>query len=185
MISVVIPVFNNESSLQIVVDEIVTALKLYSNNSEIILVDDASHDNSLSLAKSLQKTYPAVKCIALPQNKGQHYAIYKGLKKAKGDWVIVMDADGQDNPSLIPTLVAETQNSLDAILIARQNRKSSVLDLLTNAIFYWLWQMLGNKKANANVSNFGIYKRSIVDAILATKFPPFSLPSFNLWSAWH
>ncbi len=175
MISVVLPVYNNASQLRELITELKTVLLEIATPYEIILVDDASTDHSLEICKQLHKEFNTVKVIALPQNNGQHKAIYKGLQKAKGEWIVIIDADGQDDPHTLKALYESSQNGYDAVLVERKSRKSALLDKITNRLFYFLWQLLGQKRANPKTSNFGIYAKSLIEAILSAKFPPYSM----------
>lgn len=175
MISVVIPVYNNAAQLRKLITELNLVLSDLNTAFEIILVDDASIDSSLEVCKQLAREYKLIKTIALPHNLGQHKAIFKGLQKTKGDWIVIMDADGQDSPTCIRELFLTATKGTDAVLVIRKKRKAKILDKLSSFLFYFLWQLLGQKKANPLVSNFGIYSKSLIDAVLSTNFPPFSM----------
>jgi glycosyltransferase involved in cell wall biosynthesis len=175
MISVVIPIQNNSSQLRELISKLKECLLEINIPYEIILVDDASSDNSLGLCKQLQKENNAIKVIALPQINGQHKAIYKGLQKAKGGWVVIMHADGQDDPSLLKKLYESAQNGYHAVLVKKSNARLPLFHRLTRFLFYFVWQILGQKKASAKLTNYGMYNKSLIDAVLSTKFPPFSM----------
>ncbi len=175
MISVVIPVFNNAAQLPKLIPELHMVFSELNIPFEVILVDDASKDTSLDVCKQLARELKFVKSIALSHNVGQHKAIFKGLQKTKGDKVLIMDADGQDSPAVIHELYQNAINDIDAVLVVRQNRKSKLADRISSFLFYFVWSLLGQKKAKAHASNFGLYSKSLIDAILSTNLPPYSM----------
>lgn len=175
MISVIIPVYNNEETIEELLINLVKQLSTFEDNYEIICVDDASVDSSLKLLNQLRKSYSHLKVISLPRNTGQHAAIFKGMQKAIGEWIIMMDADGQDDPKALAKLLEHRSDAYDAVFAKREKRKSSLMQKISSNLFYLLWQLLGNPNASAKVSNFGVYRRSLVDAVLQTGFPPFSM----------
>ena len=175
MISVVIPVYNNELTIVELLVQVFKQLKSNCEKFEVICVDDASTDNSLLLLKNLALEYSNLKIISLQKNSGQHPAIFRGLQKAKGEWIVIMDADGQDNPATLPLFIQHTSTEVDAVFALREKRNSSLVQRLTSFLFYKLWQLLGNERANYKASNFGIYRRNLIEAVIQSGFPPFSL----------
>ena len=104
MISIVSPVYRAEKILPILVSEINLVMERIGEDYEIILVDDRSPDNSWEVMKMLSNQNFKIKSIRLSRNFGQHSAIFAGLTRAKGDWVVVMDCDMQDQPKEIAKL---------------------------------------------------------------------------------
>src|SRR5690606_17362791 len=98
MISIVIPIFNEEEILQMLYDRLVSASPLWKEDFEIILVDDGSSDNSLEIMKGFASQNPHFRIIKFSRNFGHQPAISAGIKASKGDAVIVMDGDLQDPP---------------------------------------------------------------------------------------
>ncbi len=99
--------------------EVVTGMGV---DYEIILVNDASPDNSWQAIEQECKKNPKVKGLNLSRNFGQHYAITAGLSYAQGEWVVVMDCDLQDRPEEIPNLYAKAQEGYDSVLAQRVQR---------------------------------------------------------------
>ena len=100
-ISIVSPVYNGQECIERLVKKIRFYINKYTTNFEIILIDDASKDNSWNVIKKLKKKYKFLKGIKLKKNYGQHKAIYVGLKYSTGDIIIIMDSDLQYNPKYI------------------------------------------------------------------------------------
>ena len=136
---------------------------------EIILVDDRSPDNSWEVMKVLSSQNPKIKSIRLSRNFGQHSAIFAGLTRAKGDWVVVMDCDMQDQPKEIAKLYKKALEGYDIVLGQRENRKDKFLKKLTSRLFYKVFNYLSGANFDNNVANFGIYHQKTIKSILDMK----------------
>lgn len=134
---------------------------------EIILINDASPDRSWEEIKKQCEVYPCVKGINLSRNFGQHYAITAGLHYAKGDWVVVMDCDLQDRPEEIPNLYRKAQEGYDSVFAQRIHREDNWIKRTSSKLFYSVFSYLTDTRQDASVANFGIYRRSVIDAILS------------------
>ena len=176
MISIVSPVYRAEKILPILVSEINLVMERIGEDYEIILVDDRSPDNSWEVMKVLSSQNPKIKSIRLSRNFGQHSAIFAGLTKAKGDWVVVMDCDMQDQPKEIAKLYKKALEGYDIVLGQRENRKDKFLKKLSSKLFYKVFNYLSGGQFNNEIGNFGIYKKKVIDSILNIndyiKFPP-------------
>lgn len=104
-LSVVVPLYNEEESLPELTEWITRVSNQYNLSHEIILVDDGSRDNSWQVIEDLSKKYPQIRGIRFRRNFGKSAALHCGFQESKGDVVISMDADLQDNPDEIPELV--------------------------------------------------------------------------------
>ena len=166
MISIVSPVYRAEKILPILVSEINLVMERIGEDYEIILVDDRSPDNSWEVMKVLSSQNPKIKSIRLSRNFGQHSAIFAGLTKAKGDWVVVMDCDMQDQPKEIAKLYKKVLEGYDIVLGQRENRKDKFLKKLTSRLFYKVFNYLSGANFDNNVANFGIYHQKTIKSIL-------------------
>ncbi|WP_042248590.1 glycosyltransferase family 2 protein, partial [Jejuia pallidilutea] len=124
-ISFVSPVYRAENMLPELVSEIQKVMVKLNKSYEIILVDDRSPDDSWLVMKSLSSKFPEVKSIRLSRNFGQHPTIMAGLSQAKGNWVVVMDCDLQDQPKEVEKLYNKALEGFDAVLAQRKDRKDS------------------------------------------------------------
>ena len=106
MLSVVIPVYNDEEVLHELLRRLIPVVKSLATEYEVVFIDDASRDSSWAVLKGLQKENPNLRLLKLGRNFGQDGAITAGLKAARGDYVVIMDSDLQDPPEDIPKLVA-------------------------------------------------------------------------------
>ena len=166
MISIVSPVYRAEKILPILVSEINLVMERIGEDYEIILVDDRSPDNSWEVMKVLSSQNPKIKSIRLSRNFGQHSAIFAGLTKTKGDWVVVMDCDMQDQPKEISKLYKKALEGYDIVLGQRENRKDKFPKKLSSKLFYKVFNYLSGGQFNNEIGNFGIYKKKVIGSIL-------------------
>ena len=169
MISIVSPVYRAEKILPILISEINLVMERIGEDYEIILVDDRSPDNSWEVMKVLSSQNPKIKSIRLSRNFGQHSAIFAGLTKTKGDWVVVMDCDMQDQPKEIAKLYKKALEGYDIVLGQRENRKDKFLKKLSSKLFYKVFNYLSGANFDNNVANFGIYHQKTIKSILDMK----------------
>lgn len=145
----------------------VEALSGMGVDYEIILVNDASPDNSWQAIEAECKKNPKVKGLNLSRNFGQHYAITAGLSYTQGEWIVVMDCDLQDRPEEIPNLYAKAQEGYDSVLAQRVQRTDGWFKRMGSKCFYKVFSYLTETKQDASVANFGIYSRKVIDAVLS------------------
>lgn len=166
LISVVSPVYKGEKLVSKLVEQIIYSVSKITENYEIILIEDGSPDKSWDAIVKECKLNTKVKGIKLSRNFGQHYAITSGLKNAKGEWIVVMDCDLQDNPSEIPRLYEKTKEGNQIVLAQRKQRSDKFLKRLSSKVFYKLFSYLTDTKQDASVANFGVYNRNVINSIL-------------------
>ena len=149
------------------VTRIVASVSSITDDFEILLVNDASPDNSWQEIEKQCAINPKIKGLNLSRNFGQHYAITAGLAYAKGEWIVVMDCDLQDRPEEIPNLYAKAQEGYDSVLAQRIQRSHGLFKRLGSKWFYKVFSYLTETKQDASVANFGIYNRKVIDAVLS------------------
>ncbi len=136
-LSIVIPVFNEEDSLQTLHNEIVAALVEY--DYEIIYIDDGSSDKSFSVLTEIHEKTPHVQVIRFRRNFGQTAALSAGFKYARGRVIVPLDADGQNDPADIPRLVKELDRGFDIVSGWRKERQDNpVTRTLPSRIANWM-----------------------------------------------
>ena len=161
-ISVVSPVYRGEKMVGELVRRNVEALKTITDDFEIILVNDASPDNSWFEIENECKKSPKIKGLNLSRNFGQHYAIMAGLNYASGEWVVVMDCDLQDRPEEIPNLYAKAMDGYDIVFARRKNRKDGWFKRMTGKVHHAVFDWLSGMKTDGSVASFGIYKNCVI-----------------------
>ena len=163
MISLVIPVYNEEANLLRLIERLRPVMQRMGKNYEIIFVDDGSRDNTLSILKSFL-TYPEVRVVELTRNYGQHAAIFSGFSVAQGDIVITLDADLQNPPEEIPNLVrVMEEGDYDVVGTIRKERKDSFLRTFPSRVINGVTRKM-------NMSDWGCmlraYRRNVVDRMV-------------------
>lgn len=184
-ISIVSPVYRAEKILDKLVEQINAAMDMLDKTYEIVLVDDRSPDGGWAVMKRLSQEFPQVKSIRLSRNFGQHPAIMAGLSQARGEWIVVMDCDLQDQPKEIVKLYNKAQEGFESVMARRANRKDSFLKKLSSKIFSKIYSYFTEVKYDNEIANFGIYHKKVIHGVLAIAdqikfFPLFvNLAGFN------
>lgn len=164
-ISVVIPVYRIGAILEKLYERLCLVLEREGLPFEIIFVDDASPDKSLSMLEKISKADKRVAVLVLGKNVGQHKAVLAGLHHARGNWVVVMDGDLQDPPEAIPTLVKKMQEGYCAVFAGRKGQYESYLRLFTSKLFKWFLHFLCAVPRDAGL--FVVMDRRMVERLLA------------------
>jgi glycosyltransferase involved in cell wall biosynthesis len=166
LISIVVPAFNEEAVLPHFHQELSKALSEQPFNFEIVYINDGSTDNTLSIVRELRQADKQVTLIDLSRNFGKEIALTAGLQKAAGDAVVVIDADLQDPPELIPELIKEWQNGYDVVYAQRSHRKGeSLLKRTTAHFFYRTIQRISKITIPEDTGDFRILSRRAVNAL--------------------
>ncbi len=181
MISIVSPVYKAEKILPILVTEIEKTLAKMNEDYELILVDDRSPDQSWEVMKQLAAENKNLKIARLSRNFGQHATIIAGLELAKGDFVVVMDCDMQDQPKEIEKLYQKTKEGYDVVLARRVVRKDSFSKKLGSQFFYKAFNYFAGIEINREIANFGIYRKKVIDSVLSVKDQIKFFPLFVNW----
>lgn len=163
------------------VNRIETAISQITTDFEIILVEDASPDQSWKVIEQLANLNPKIKGLKLSRNFGQHYAITAGLDQAAGEWVVVMDCDLQDRPEEIPSLFAKAQEGFDVVLARRANRQDGFLKRFSSKLFYRTLAWLTGSHQDETIANFGIYHRKVVHEITGMREGIRYFPTMVRW----
>jgi dolichol-phosphate mannosyltransferase len=180
-ISIVSPVYRAENIIEKLVYEVMEVVYQLDVNYEIILVDDRSLDNSWEVMKQLSTKFPEVKSIRLSRNFGQHPAIMAGLSIAKGEWIVVMDCDLQDQPKEMSKLYNKALEGYDIVLASREVRKDNFFKKLSSKIFAKLYGYLTDSNFDNSVANFGIYNKKVIEEVLNMNDFIKSFPLFVQW----
>lgn len=161
-ISVVSPEYKGEKMVHELVERIVASVTKNTDNYEIILVNDASPDNTWEAISVECAANPKVKGLNLSRNFGQHYAITAGLKYATGDWVVVMDCDLQDVPEEIPNLYKKAQEGYDIVYARRVVKHVGFWKRFSSKLFHVIFDWLSGTKTDPAIANYGIYNEKVI-----------------------
>jgi len=145
-ISVVIPLFNEEESLNPLYIEIKKSLNLINCDYEILFIDDGSTDNSLKTIKGIQQNDNRVHFISFKKNYGKSAALQLGFKTAKGDAIITMDSDLQDDPAEIPNLLKKLDDGFDLVSGWKKQRHDPFIKKHTSKLFNYFTRLFSGIK---------------------------------------
>lgn len=137
MISIIIPFFNEEESLKPLYSELTDALSKQKDPYEIILVNDGSLDRSLAVCQKLEEEDERVQIVSLRKRFGKGEALASGIRKSKGEVIIFMDADLQDDPRDILQFMAKINEGYDVVNGVRNIRRDSMIIRIYSTMFNW------------------------------------------------
>ncbi len=170
MFSLVIPVYNEEKLINELLSRSVPVLESFTNDYEIIVVDDGSTDESLIRILKWQENNIRIKVISLSKNFGHQAAFTAGLEYSKGDIVAMMDGDLQDPPELLADMYRKiTVEDFDIISAKRAGRKGSRQRILYERLFHFIFKRIGEIKGMDNYGNYSMMKRIAVEAMISMK----------------
>ncbi len=164
-ISIVIPAYNEQSSLPVLLPRIVEVIPP-SCDYEIIVVDDGSRDNTAEAVLTARHHNTRIHLISLSRNFGHQYALKAGLDMATGDCVITMDADLQHPPHLLPELIQGWQNGYDIVYtVRRENKQTPFLKRLSSRLYYRLFNFLTGLHLTSGSADFRLLDKRVVAEI--------------------
>ena len=169
-ITIIVPCFNEQSALPHFYKEYLNLVQLMNYaRIELLFIDDGSTDDTLSIIKKYAEQNSSVKYISLARNFGKEAAIYAGLQHASGDYVVIMDADLQDPPSLLPELYAAVKNEgYDSAATRRVSRKGEPLIRSWFAReFYKLMHKIAHTDLVDGARDYRLMNRKFVNALLS------------------
>ena len=165
-LSVIVPAFNEAEVLRAFHARLDRVMRSLGESWELIFVNDGSRDGTLAIMEELHRANPHVAVVNLSRNFGKEIAITAGIDHAAGQAVIIIDADLQDPPELIPDLVASWRQGFDTVYAQRRQRDGETwLKKATARGFYRLMQHLGQVQLPPNTGDFRLISRRVVDAL--------------------
>jgi glycosyltransferase involved in cell wall biosynthesis len=166
LLTVIVPAYNEESVVETFYRRLREVLATLEMDSEILFVNDGSTDSTLQLLTGLRATDPGIGVIDLSRNFGKEVAMTAGLDHAAGDAVVIIDADLQDPPELIPELVSHWQKGYDVVYAQRTSRQGETfLKKITASAFYRLIQRISRVPIPQDTGDFRLMSRRAVDAL--------------------
>lgn len=168
-ISIISPVYKAENIVDKLVNRIVNSVSKITDSYEIILVEDCGPDNSWSKIVENCTKNSKIKGIKLSRNSGQQHAIQAGLDASKGDFIVTMDCDLQDQPEEIIKLYNKALEGFEIVVASRKNRQDDAFKRMLSRIFYNTLGYLTETKQDRTVANFACYHRCAVDAMAQVK----------------
>src|SRR6201987_927592 len=180
LLSVVAPVYNEEATIEQFYARVCSALE--GLQFELVLVDDGSTDRSEAELRKLASNDPRVHVVQLSRNFGHQTALTAGLDHARGDAVVMLDADLQDPPELIPRMLDHWRAGCDVIYAVREQREGeSRFKLATARWFYSLFDRLAQVELQHNSGDFRLLDRRALDALLSMRERNRFLRGMTVW----
>lgn len=162
MISVVIPVYNEEGNVKELHEEVVSVMTKIGRPFEIVFVDDGSSDQTVNILKGLSP----IRIIRFRRNFGQTAALDAGIKAARGEYIVTLDGDGQNDPAEIPKLIAELElNDLDVVSGWRKDRKDSLSKKHASRAAAFFRKFLINDGIHDSGCTLKIYRKECFDHV--------------------
>ena len=171
VLTVIVPVFNEAAGLTVFWSRLSAVLEALPLRIEVLFVDDGSRDDSLAAIMALADTDRRIGYLALSRNFGKEIAMSAGLDHADGDWVVLIDADLQDPPELIPQLLSKAQEGYDTVYAQRLARRGESFTKRASAsVFYRLMGRLSRRvEIPTDTGDFRVISRRAVLALRQLK----------------
>ena len=170
ILSVIVPCYNEEESVADFYAELMKSEAFFREKElevEILYIDDGSRDNTAAEVKKLREADQRVRLISFSRNFGKEAGMYAGLEKSRGDYVVMMDVDLQDPPSLLPEMYSYIEQGYDSVATRRVSRKGEPpIRSLFARMFYRLMKHISRTEIMDGARDYRLMTRQMVDAIL-------------------
>ena len=171
LLSVIVPCFNEEENVSYFYEELMKNNDFFQEKKldvEVIYVDDGSKDRTVEEIKKLAEEHSCIRMVSFSRNFGKEAAIYAGFQKAKGDYVVMMDADLQDPPSLLPEMFSYIEQGYDSVATRRVSRKGEpVIRSFFARMFYKIMNKISKTDIVDGARDYRLMTRQVVDSIIA------------------
>lgn len=171
LLSVIVPCYNEEENVKYFYEELMKNQPFFEEKKldvEVIYVDDGSKDKTVEEVKKLREKAEQVHLISFSRNFGKEAGIYAGFQKAKGDYVVMMDADLQDPPSLLPEMFSYIEQGYDSVATRRVSRKGEPpIRSFFARMFYKIMNKISQTDIVDGARDYRLMTRRVVDAILS------------------
>lgn len=171
LLSVIVPCYNEEENVPYFYEELIKQETFFHEKGvelEVIYVDDGSRDHTVAEVRRLHEKDERVRLVSFSRNFGKEAAIYAGLSKANGDFAVLMDADLQDPPSLLPEMYSYLEQGYDAVATRRVSRKGEPpIRSFFAKMFYRLMRKISKTEIVDGARDYRLMTRQVVDAILS------------------
>ncbi len=168
-LSIVVPCYNEESVLPMFYEVINNVLQQLNTSYEVVFVNDGSRDKTQNILQMLSEQDHLVKYVSFSKNFGKESAMLAGLSYASGEYVLIMDADLQHPPSLIPAMLAKAEEGYDQVIAKRDRSGEKFTRSFLTRIYYKLINSLVDVRLENGIGDFRLLSRQAVDALLSLK----------------
>ena len=166
-LSVVVPMYNEEEVLSALIDRLRPALDSIGEVYEVVAVDDGSRDSTAHLVEQARQAWPELRLIRLLRNSGHQAAITAGMTSAEGDYIVTIDADLQDPPEVIVSMLETAQREhVDVVYGVRHDRSSdTVFKRSTASLYYWTMRKIAGPNVRSHAGDFRLISRRVMEAV--------------------
>lgn len=165
LISIVVPAYNEQEVLEEFHRQVGAVLDTLDDEAEFVFIDDGSRDRTAEIMRELADADPRVRAVLLSRNFGHEAAIEAGLAASRGDAVVVMDADLQDGPDILPRLIAAWREGAEVVYAVRKGRKEGRLLRAAFSSFYRLAERVMSIQLPRDAGPFSLMDRRVVDVL--------------------
>ena len=173
LLSVIVPCYNEEENIPLFYEELLKTQSFFSEKKielELIYIDDGSKDKTVSEVKKLRERDERVHLVSFSRNFGKEAAMYAGLENSNGDYVVMMDVDLQDPPSLLPEMFSYMEQGYDSVATRRVSRKGEPpIRSFFARRFYRLMKRISKTEIMDGARDYRLMTRQMVEAILSMK----------------
>lgn len=163
--SLIVPVYNEEENLLQLYERVKKTMNKLGKNYEIIFIDDGSADHTIPLLFSLHEKDARVKIIHFSRNFGHQAAVSAGLQHCSGDYTVILDADLQDPPEILPLFFSKLDEGYDTVYAVRKKRKESFAKRTAYSLFYKLLKTVASIDIPLDSGDFCVMKKKVVTAL--------------------
>lgn len=171
LLSIIVPCYNEEENVPYFYEELMKYTNFFREEDlelELLYIDDGSKDGTVAEVKRLNEKDARVHLVSFSRNFGKEAALFAGLEKSRGDYVVVMDADLQDPPSLLPEMFRYLKEGYDSVATRRVNRKGEpVIRSFFARQFYRLMRKISKTEMVDGARDYRMMTRQMVDAVLS------------------
>ena len=171
LVSIVTPCYNEESNLAELISRIRSVMATLGVDYEHIVIDNASTDSSMQILRAESARDPRLRVILNVRNFGHIKSPYHALMQARGDCVIIMAADLQDPPEVIPSLYSRWQSGAFIVMLVKETTEESGLKAVGRRIYYRIMNRISDSDLVANATGAGLYDRTVVDYLKSLNDP--------------
>ncbi len=173
LLSIIVPCYNEEENISLFYEEVMKNESFFKGNdieTEILYIDDGSTDKTVEEVKKLRQRDERVHLISFSRNFGKEAAMFAGMEKSKGDYVVIMDVDLQDPPSLLPQMFEGLQEGYDSVATRRVSRKGEPpIRSFFARRFYGIMKKISKTEIMDGARDYRLMTRQMVDAILSMR----------------
>lgn len=182
MISIIVPCFNEEEGIEKFYIETKKVIDQINNeyDYELLFIDDGSKDETLNKVKKIRQNDENIRIISFSRNFGKEAAMYAGLENFIGDYVVIMDADLQNDPKIIFDMINGIKEGYDVVTTCRNRKGESIVKSLFSRIFYGVMGKVGAIKIRQGAQDYRMMTRKVAESIVMLKeYNRFSKGIFN------